>query len=137
MSKPFALVKSLDHVVLTCTSVTKTAQWYSQYLGMKTETFVSSSDPSAAPRTALKYGSQKINLHQKGADFEPKATVAAPGTADLCFVVDERTSLQDAIRDFQQAGIDVLEGGVVVARTGARGPIQSIYVRDPDGNLVE
>lgn len=137
MSKPLVLVKSLDHLVLTCANVSRTAQWYTKYLGMKTETFVSPTDASSAPRTALKYGTQKINLHQKGAEFEPKATVAAPGTADLCFLIEENAALENAIRGFKKDGIEVLEGGTVVARTGARGPIQSIYVRDPDGNLIE
>lgn len=83
------------------------------------------------------YGAQKINLHQKGSEFEPKATVALPGTADLCFLVEDGVSLEDALRGFQQDGIGVLEGEKVVDRTGARGPMRSIYVRDPDGNLIE
>lgn len=83
------------------------------------------------------YGAQKINLHQVGSEFEPKATVALPGTADLCFLVADGVSLEDALRAFQQDGIAVLEGGKVVDRTGACGPMRSIYVRDPDGNLIE
>lgn len=137
MSKPLAIVKSLDHLVLTCANVSRTAQWYSNYLGMKTQTFTPAAEPSSSPRTALVYGSQKINLHQKGAEFEPKATTALPGTADLCFLVGDGVSLEDTLRDFKREGIEVLEGGGVVARTGVRGPMRSIYVRDPDGNLIE
>lgn len=104
---------------------------------MRAETFQSKSDPSAAPRAALHYGTQKINLHQRGAEFEPKARTALPGTADLCFIVGDETDLEGAITVFQASGIDVLEGGKVVDRTGAKGPMKSIYVRDPDGNLIE
>ncbi|KAF7548661.1 hypothetical protein G7Z17_g6918 [Cylindrodendrum hubeiense] len=130
------VVKSLDHLVLTCASVAATSKWYSKYLGMKVETFTSATDPSTE-RYALKFGDSKINLHQKGKEFEPKATTALPGTADLCFLVQDGTNLDDAIAGFDKDGIKVLEGGKTVLRTGARGPIRSIYVRDPDGNLVE
>lgn len=137
MSPPLVSIDRLDHLVLTCASVAATADWYTKYLGMRVETFASASEPSAAPRVALHYGSQKINLHQKGAEFEPKAATALPGTADLCFIIDEDADLEAVLRGFQADGIEVLEGGVVVKRTGARGPMRSIYVRDPDGNLIE
>jgi catechol 2,3-dioxygenase-like lactoylglutathione lyase family enzyme len=129
-------VKSLDHIVLTCTSIPKTIDFYTKYLGMTPQTFTSSSDPSIQ-RHALIFGTQKINLHQAGREFEPKATTALPGTADLCFLVQEGVSLEDAIQGFNKDGIQVLEGGRVVARTGARGKLRSIYVRDPGGNLIE
>jgi catechol 2,3-dioxygenase-like lactoylglutathione lyase family enzyme len=100
---------------------------------MKSETF----GPESSPRHALKFGTHKINLHQRGNEFEPKARTALPGTADLCFIVEEGTDLQGLIAEFEKEGIKVLEGGKVVGRTGAMGGIQSIYVRDPDGNLIE
>lgn len=136
MSKPLAIVKSLDHLVLTCTSVPATISWYSRYLGMKPETFTPPSSPSVQ-RHALRFGQQKINLHQKGREFEPKAATALPGTADVCFLVGQDSDLEALVRAFQKEGIEVLEGQKVVARTGARGGLQSVYVRDPDGNLVE
>lgn len=136
MSKPLAIVKSLDHLVLTCSNIPATINFYSRYLGMKAETFTPPSDPSIK-RHALKFGTQKINLHQKGREFEPKATTALPGTADLCFLIEEDVNLQDLVSGFQKEGIDVLEGATVVPRTGACGPIRSVYVRDPDGNLIE
>lgn len=137
MFSPTVIVRSLDHLVLTCAKVSATQAWYAKHLGMRAETFQSKSDPSATPRAALHYGTQKINLHQRGAEFEPKARTALPGTADLCFIVGDEMDLEGAITVFQASGIDVLEGGKVVDRTGARGPMKSIYVRDPDGNLIE
>lgn len=131
-----AVVQSLDHLVLTCKNVSATSAWYAKYLGMTPESFVSSTDTSTV-RHALKFGASKINLHQQGKEFEPKATTALPGTADLCFLVKQGTDLEEVIRGFQEDQIQVLEGEKVVGRTGARGPIRSIYVRDPDGNLVE
>lgn len=139
MSKPLAIVKSIDHLVLTCVSVPATISFYTKYLGMKAETFAATSDPSVQ-RHALRFGTQKINLHQKGKEFEPKAKTALPGTADLCFLLDDQTgtdTLNHLVRAFHKEGINVLEGAQVVARTGARGPMRSVYVRDPDGNLVE
>lgn len=123
-------------MVLTCASIPKTIQWYSKFLAMKPETFTPSSDPSCQ-RHALKFGTQKINLHQKGKEFEPKAQTALPGTADLCFLIEDDSSLEDLVKGFQKEGVEVLEGEQVVNRTGANGPIRSVYVRDPDGNLIE
>lgn len=132
MSKPLAIVKSLDHLVLTCASVPSTISWYTRHLGMKAETFSAPSDPTVQ-RHALKFGSQKINLHQKGKEFEPKAMTALPGTADVCFLVDGDSNLDSLVQAFQKEGIEVLEGAKVVSRTGANGQLRSVYVRDPDG----
>lgn len=137
MSKPLAIVKSLDHLVLTCASVPATISWYSRFLGMKAETFTPPSSDPPVQRHALRFGQQKINLHQRGKEFEPKAATALPGTADVCFLVGEDADLEALVRAFQREGIEVLEGQEVVSRTGARGRLQSVYVRDPDGNLVE
>lgn len=134
MSKPLAIVKSLDHLVLTCSSIPATINWYTRHLGMRAETF--GPDPTAQ-RHALKFGTQKINLHQKGKEFEPKALTALPGTADVCFLVEEDSNMESLVQGFQKEGVEVLEGAKVVSRTGARGNLRSVYVRDPDGNLVE
>ncbi|RKK68801.1 hypothetical protein BFJ69_g13291 [Fusarium oxysporum] len=87
MSRPLAIVKVIDHLVLTCNNVSITAEWYAKYLGIKIETFTSPSDPYSMPRNALKFGTHKFNLHQQGKEFEPKASSSLPGTADICFIV--------------------------------------------------
>ncbi len=84
-------------------------------------------------RMALKFGVQKINLHEKGKEFEPKATLAAPGTLDICFIAS--LPLDDVIARLAACNVPIIEGPVM--KTGAQGPIRSVYVRDPDGNLVE
>jgi catechol 2,3-dioxygenase-like lactoylglutathione lyase family enzyme len=119
-------VFALDHLVLTVASIDATVAFYTRVLGMTHETF------GPHQRSALKFGDQKINLHQTGREFEPKAANVMPGSGDLCFLVDDI----DAVGAHLAAcGIDVLDGPVV--RTGARGPIRSYYLRDPDQNLIE
>jgi catechol 2,3-dioxygenase-like lactoylglutathione lyase family enzyme len=119
-------IDRLDHLVLTVTDLAATIAFYRDVLGMEVVTF-------GAGRTALTFGDSKINLHEAGNEFEPKAQVARPGTADLCFIVDEPVA--DVMRSLQRHGVALVDGPV--ERTGARGPILSCYVRDPDGNLIE
>jgi catechol 2,3-dioxygenase-like lactoylglutathione lyase family enzyme len=123
-------VTALDHLVLTVRDIDKTVAFYGRVLGMGMETF-RPADGSA--RTALTFGRQKINLHLAGAEFEPKAGQVQPGSADLCLLTDD--PLDDWIAHLAGAGVDIVDGPV--ARTGATGPILSIYVRDPDLNLIE
>ncbi|TNE34279.1 MAG: VOC family protein [Alphaproteobacteria bacterium] len=104
----------------------KTRDFYCDLLGMIYEEF-------GEGRRALKFGGSKINLHVAGHEFEPKAQLAKPGTADLCFILSG--NLEDMMARVQAADVDILEGPV--PRTGARGPITSIYLRDPDLNLIE
>ncbi|KAG9678845.1 Glyoxalase/Bleomycin resistance protein/Dihydroxybiphenyl dioxygenase, partial [Aureobasidium melanogenum] len=130
---PFA-VKALDHVVLTCRNINATVKFYN-LLGMKHEVFRSSKDGPGVERHALSFGQQKLNLHQAGAEFEPKATLAKPGTADLCFITT--TPITDVLAELQKEGLEILEEGKVVDRVGAAGKLKSVYTRDPDGNLIE
>ncbi len=120
----------LDHLVLTVADVTVTVRFYQDALGMKAEQFTPT-DGSA--RWAMKFGAQKINLHQVGQEFEPKAARATAGSADLCFLSE--VTVEEWQQHLAKQGIDVIEGPV--QRTGATGPIISIYLRDPDGNLLE
>ncbi|KAJ5093325.1 hypothetical protein N7456_009186 [Penicillium angulare] len=133
MAAKFA-VKSLDHLVLTVRSIPETVAFYTTHLGMRHEVFASPASPTIQ-RHALIFGSQKINLHQSGKEFEPKAQNVMPGSGDLCFLTDD--NVEKVLRAFQEAKIEVLEGAKVVDRTGAAGKIRSVYVRDPDGNLIE
>ncbi|CAD0112902.1 unnamed protein product [Aureobasidium uvarum] len=130
---PFA-VKALDHVVLTCRNINATVKFYN-LLGMKHQVFRSSKDAPGVERHALSFGTQKLNLHQAGAEFEPKAILAKPGTADLCFVTS--TPITDVLAELQKEGLEILEGGKIVDRIGALGKLKSVYTRDPDGNLIE
>jgi catechol 2,3-dioxygenase-like lactoylglutathione lyase family enzyme len=118
-------IQSLDHLVLTVADVKATVAFYEK-LGMRGDTI-------GENRVALRFGDQKINLHQRGAEISPNAAVATPGSADLCFLVAD--SVDDVLRALERAGIDVELGPV--SRAGATGPLTSIYIRDPDGNLVE
>ncbi|KAH6629363.1 Glyoxalase/Bleomycin resistance protein/Dihydroxybiphenyl dioxygenase [Boeremia exigua] len=124
-------VKSIDHVVLTARDIPKTIEFYTQRLGMKHEVF----SANGGERHALSFGSQKLNLHQSGKEFEPKAENVQPGSEDLCFITDY--PVDDVLKSWQANGIEILEGGKVVDRTGAQGKLRSVYCRDPDGNLIE
>lgn len=123
-------ITALDHLVLTVRDIEATCHFYCSVLGMTREVF-RSADGTA--RTALKFGVQKINLHAYQAEFEPKSKVPTPGSADLCFLVEEPLSAWQ--RRLQRYGVAVEDGPV--PRTGATGELASIYVRDPDGNLIE
>jgi catechol 2,3-dioxygenase-like lactoylglutathione lyase family enzyme len=120
------MIDHLDHIVLTTARSGECIDFYTRVLGMKFERFGQS-------RMALKFGAQKINLHEKGREFEPKATLAAPGTLDICFIAS--LPLDDVIARLAACNVPIIEGPVM--KTGAQGPIRSLYVRDPDGNLVE
>lgn len=120
------MIESLDHLVLTVADIEATAHFYCTILGMERVSF-------AGGRTALAFGRQKINLHRRGHEFEPKAQAPTPGSADLCFVA--AVPLAEVLARLDQAGVAVEQGPV--ARTGAVGPITSVYVRDPDLNLIE
>lgn len=119
-------VIGLDHFVLTVASIPRAVDFYTRVLGMQAEQF------GPEQRWALTFGPHKINLHEKGREFEPKASLAEPGTADLCFLVDDLDGVRKAL---EAAGVAVMMGPV--PRTGARGPITSYYLRDPDQNLIE
>lgn len=119
-------IDRLDHFVLTVRDLEATCEFYASVLGMKVATFGNN-------RTALKFGNQKINLHQAGKEFEPKAFNPTPGSGDFCFITE--IPLQQVVDRIKSLGIEIIEGPV--KRTGAVGPIASIYLRDPDGNLVE
>ena len=120
------LVSRLDHLVLTVTDLEKSASFYVSVMGMKKEVFGSG-------RIALKYGRQKINLHEVGQEFEPKANKPMPGAADLCFITP--TPLAEAMAHVKRCGVEIIEGPV--ERKGANGPLRSFYFRDPDNNLIE
>lgn len=120
----------LDHLVLTVSDVEATCQFYSKVLGMAVEKFTPS---DGSKRWALKFGTQKINLHQTGKEFEPKAHHPTAGSADLCFLSDH--PLSEWVDHFANLSVQILIGPI--DRTGAAGPITSLYIRDPDYNLIE
>jgi len=116
----------IDHFVLTVANIQTTCDFYSRVLGMSVVTF-------GQGRKALLFGRQKINLHEVGKEFEPKANVPTAGSADFCLITD--TPINEVIAHLEASGVPVAEGPVV--RTGATGAISSVYLRDPDQNLVE
>lgn len=128
-----ATVKSLDHLVLTVRDLEATVRFYESVMGMRRTSFKAS---GGVERHALQFGRQKINLHVSGREFEPKAGAVQPGSADLCFLVEDPID-EVAARLRDNGEVEVLEGGGVVDRTGARARLRSVYFRDPDGNLIE
>jgi catechol 2,3-dioxygenase-like lactoylglutathione lyase family enzyme len=119
-------IDRIDHFVLTVASIEKTCEFYATVLGMEVIEF-------AEGRKALGFGKQKINLHQKGHEFDPKARSPTPGSADFCLIASQ--PLTDVIAHLSACGVATEDGPV--PRTGATGAITSIYLRDPDNNLVE
>ena len=119
-------VVELDHLVLTVADIERSVDFYVRVLGMTREVF------GPAQRTALRFGSHKINLHERGREFEPKAAQPTAGSADLCFIVSGFGNLPAHLAAHS---VRILEGPV--ARTGALGPLMSYYIRDPDQNLIE
>ncbi|HEX7220057.1 MAG TPA: VOC family protein [Burkholderiales bacterium] len=123
------MIDHVDHIVLTTRDKDACIRFYAEVLGMKLESFRTPTEE----RLALKFGAQKINLHEWGREFTPRAHVAVPGALDLCFIAS--IPLEGVIEKLKKHGVPILEGPV--AKTGAQGPIRSVYVRDPDLNLVE
>jgi len=119
-------VETIDHLVLTVKDIDATCSFYARVLGVNVITF-------GGNRKALSFGVQKINLHQSGNEFDPKAKTPTPGSADLCFVTS--VPIPDVITHLASCGVMLLLGPV--QRTGATGPMVSVYFRDPDGNLIE
>ncbi|WP_055326667.1 VOC family protein [Ralstonia solanacearum] len=120
------MIDHLDHLVLTATYPDATIDFYTRVLGMQLERF-------GEGRVAFRFGNQKINLHVRGKEFEPKAHLPVPGALDLCFIAS--IPLDAVIERLAQADWPIVEGPVL--RTGATQPIRSVYVRDPDLNLIE
>ncbi len=125
MTKP--VVTTIDHFVLTVASIQATCDFYARALGFGVEVF------GPQNRTALTFGNQKINLHEVGREFEPRARLATAGSGDFCLLAE--TPVADIAAHLTAEGIEVIDGPA--PKTGATGPILSIYFRDPDGNLVE
>ncbi|MBA3871455.1 MAG: VOC family protein [Anaerolineae bacterium] len=119
-------IERLDHLVMTVANIEATCAFYALVMGMQVVTF-------GPGRKALAFGEQKINLHERGKEFEPKALVPTPGSADLCFIAS--TPMSEVIRHLAEEHIEIILGPV--KRTGAIGQLESVYFRDPDGNLIE
>jgi catechol 2,3-dioxygenase-like lactoylglutathione lyase family enzyme len=123
------MIDRIDHIVLTTRDKDACIRFYTEVLGMELVRFRTPTEE----RLAFKFGAQKINLHESGKEFTPRAHVAVPGSLDLCFIA--AVPLDQVIRKLKQHVIPIIEGPV--PKTGARGPMRSVYVRDPDLNLVE
>ena len=120
------VIDRLDHLVLTVKDIDATCRFYEQALGMTAVSF-------AGGRKALVFGRQKINLHLAGHEVEPKSVHPTPGSGDLCFVTE--TPMDAVVEHLRASEVEIEEGPA--PRTGATGPIDSVYCRDPDGNLIE
>jgi catechol 2,3-dioxygenase-like lactoylglutathione lyase family enzyme len=125
------MIDHLDHLVLTTSRESACVHFYTQVLGMQLESFIGGTPP--VERRAFKFGNQKINLHVQGSEFEPKAHLPVPGSQDLCFIAS--IPLEQVIQRLGAANWPIVEGPVL--RTGATQKIRSVYVRDPDLNLIE
>lgn len=125
------MINHLDHLVLTTAKEVECIDFYTRVMGMKLESFIGGTPP--VERKAFKFGNQKINLHIKGKEFEPKADIPTPGSLDLCFIADR--PLEKVIERLKAENWPIIEGPVI--RTGATQKINSVYVRDPDQNLIE
>ena len=125
------MIDHLDHLVLTTAKEAECIDFYTRVLGMQLESFIGGTPP--VERKAFKFGNQKINLHIKGKEFEPKAKIPTPGALDLCFITDR--PLTEVISRLEKEAWLIVEGPVV--RTGATAKINSVYIRDPDQNLIE
>jgi catechol 2,3-dioxygenase-like lactoylglutathione lyase family enzyme len=123
------MIDRIDHIVLTTRDTPACIRFYTEVLGMKLVRF----ETPGGERLSFNFGAQKINLHEWGREFEPRAHVAVPGSLDLCFIAS--LPLQEVIKRLEKANVPIIEGPV--ARTGAKGAMRSVYVRDPDLNLVE
>ncbi|HUL97723.1 MAG TPA: VOC family protein [Usitatibacter sp.] len=119
-------IDRIDHIVITAQDVQRSIDFYTRVMGMEAVTF-------GEGRRALAFGRQKINLHQAGREYEPKALKPVPGSLDLCFITE--TPLEQVIAHLKSHGVAIAEGPV--PKTGALGPMTSVYFRDPDGNLIE
>lgn len=119
-------IERLDHLVLTVADIEATCAFYSRVMGMEVVTFGNG-------RKALTFGQQKINLHEWGKEFEPKAALPTPGSGDLCFITE--TPMDAVVEHLKAEQVTIIEGPA--KRTGAIGTLMSVYFRDPDGNLIE
>jgi catechol 2,3-dioxygenase-like lactoylglutathione lyase family enzyme len=120
-------IERLDHLVLTVADIEATCSFYARVMRMQVVTF------GTEGRKALAFGQQKINLHERGQEFEPKANLPTPGSADLCFI--SSTPMSEIIQHLTEEKVEIILGPVL--RTGATGTLESVYFRDPDGNLIE
>jgi catechol 2,3-dioxygenase-like lactoylglutathione lyase family enzyme len=119
-------VDRIDHLVLTVKNIETSCEFYSRVLGIEVVTFGNN-------RQALQFGEQKINLHEFGREFEPKASHPTPGSGDICLITS--LPIEQVVNHIMSCNVEILDGPVT--RTGAKGEIKSIYLRDPDGNLIE